>query len=114
MIEIASFSYLFGQNEQFDGYTVIDCRVLPDPEGKGIGANGTDRAVQSYVYGEMGGPASELFHSAILAVRDGENVAFGCLAGKNRSVAMAELVSAELTFTGISHRVTHWNLSWWL
>lgn len=114
MIEVASFSYLFGQNANFDGYAIFDCRQLPDPEGLGIGSNGTDNKVQAYVFGKSGSLASQMIQSAVNAAHESDNLAFGCHAGKNRSVAMAQLTSTMLYLLGIEHRVTHWNLGYWL
>lgn len=91
-MKICSFSYGWGQELQIiaDGnWTVFDCRGLADPEGRGIGSNGKDEKVQGWIF-DMSDGIQRMLVPIMMAVEDGEDLAFGCYAGKNRSVAMAE------------------------
>lgn len=89
-MRIFTFSFAAGQEELLPDMTVvIDCRGLPDPEGFGVGPDGRDFAVQNYV---CNNPVAELLLARAYdaAANRHMNIAFGCYAGKNRSVAMAE------------------------
>lgn len=97
--EIVSFSFAMGQDNLVKEYTAIyDCRHLPDPQGKGVGSDGTDVAVQNYVF--RNSPAAIMVADALDVLAKGGTVAFGCHAGKNRSVSLAEVTFREALKAG--------------
>lgn len=115
MRQVCSFSFAWGQEQEVenDGFVVFDCRDLPDPEGKGIGANGTDLRVRQWVIQNSDAAKSRLMDAADI-VKDGGSVAFGCFAGKNRSVAMAEALTETIGHLGYEVGVHHRNLHEWV
>jgi RNase adaptor protein for sRNA GlmZ degradation len=101
MSKIYSFSYAMNQLSEVEHdvlwneeLVVFDCRGLPDPEGLGVGPDGRDWAVQEYVTSNL--IATDFLKAAFGALLQGHSVAFGCYAGKNRSVAMAETLANSL------------------
>jgi RNase adaptor protein for sRNA GlmZ degradation len=109
MSKIYSFSFYFEQDKDLDDFTaILDCRELDDPEGLDVGPDGLDESVQAYVCDNE--DAETLFKAADMLTRRGFNVAFGCHAGKNRSVAMAERYNERC---GYVHEVVHLSLDQW-
>lgn len=94
---------------------IIDCRGLPDPEGLGIGVNGTVTDVQSWVTDGAPEQTKELLSIALEESQNPEVdiIAFGCLAGKNRSVAMAECFAKILDERGEEYQLEHRALHFW-
>lgn len=90
-----------------DHFVIFDCRNLADPEGRGIGPNGTDAKVQEWVWH---GVDPQMFASIQTAIHQSRDLAFGCYAGKNRSVAMAEWAAKYARHLGpidLEHRDLH-------
>lgn len=104
--EIVSFSFAMGQDNLVKDYTAVyDCRHLPDPQGKGVGPDGTDTAVQNYVF--KNSPAAIMVADALDVLAKGGTVAFGCHAGKNRSVSLAEVTLREALKNELGVSVEH-------
>ncbi len=109
MSKIYSFSYAAGQLAEVEAdclwneeLVVFDCRNLPDPEGLGVGPDGRDEFVQHYVTSTQ--ESATIQQDAIQALKAGHSVAFGCYAGKNRSVAMAEILAITVGIAKPDHR----------
>lgn len=115
MIKIYSFSYYFGQDADVEdmGCKLFDCRHLPDPQGLGHGFSGKEKSVQDYVFQD--GKADGLLRlvTADIITYKYTLVAFGCIAGKNRSVSMAERLKDHLEDFGIEAEVEHLALPIW-
>jgi UPF0042 nucleotide-binding protein len=112
MIKIKSFSYKReGSLAHRTGDVVIDCRALPNPhsvpELKEL--TGRDGAVQDYVKASI--YFGDLMKTAERAVEAGRSVAFGCVGGRHRSVALAELTVERLREAGYNATVEHTALS---
>ena len=91
---VSSFSYRNGSPPE--GALVFDCRAMRNPHHvpslKVL--DGRARSVQDFV---MADPMFKpLFDAALAAMVKGQSVAFGCIGGRHRSVAMAQLVGAEM------------------
>jgi RNase adapter protein RapZ len=93
---------------------VFDCRVLPNPyhvrELRDL--DGRDVSVQNFVRASVGFDELMLhvFEKAMAANAD-LVFAFGCLVGRHRSVACAELVGDALSDQGFTVQVEHTALS---
>lgn len=107
MPRIASFSFAQGQEAQMGDFRIYDCRALPDPEGQGIGENGTDPAIQDWIR-QNSVMAVKYLMAAHNDLKSGFNVAFGCYAGKNRSVALACLLYERASQEGLDVDLTHY------
>lgn len=107
VINIRSFGEMFGINPE--GYVVVDVQGFPDPQGKGVGTDGTDPAIQDYVLGNesTAKQAKEVLAFAELNALYGKNIAFRCYAGKNRSVAFAEVFAKMLADQGFKVDIQH-------
>ena len=107
VINIRSFGEMFGINPE--GYVIVDVQDFPDPQGKGIGTDGTDLVIQEYVLGNqnISKRAREVLTFAELNALYGKNIAFRCYAGKNRSVAFAEVLARILTDQGFKVDLQH-------
>lgn len=106
MIEITSFGYKHGLPPV--GFSVLDCRHLSnphhDPDLRPL--DGLDGRVQAFVTEKMA--AHNLFRDALCMVASGrDKIAFGCVGGRHRSVAMAEWVAQTLRERGYDVTVTH-------
>jgi UPF0042 nucleotide-binding protein len=104
-IRIISFSY---RNRPDIGAVEIDCRSLWNPHNDPAlrKLTGLDAAVQEVV--KCDPQAKELLIKASEAAGRGDSlIAFGCSGGKHRSVAMAELLAAELRVDGNSVQIEH-------
>lgn len=114
MIEIVSFSYLFVQDKevQGSGFRIFDCRDFPDPQGKGIGFSGKEQAIQDYVF-QNNEAAAEFLATALDALDETNKIAFGCVGGKNRSVAFAEKFYQTLSNNSLEARLEHLALPHW-
>ncbi len=105
-MELVSFSYRHAAPE---ADLVIDCRELPNPYA--IQAlkplNGKHWKVQRFVLSSIMAEhiLGELIDKA--GRRDIKKVAFGCIGGKHRSVAMAEVFAERLQKLGENPQVTH-------
>lgn len=81
-----SFSF---RNGVPDGYVVYDCRSLPNPHNvphlKPL--TGKDKQVQDFLLAHR--EATDMLLDALRDVNRGNRVAFGCVGGRHRSVAMA-------------------------
>lgn len=84
---VVSFGFKHGVP---DGYVVLDCRSIRNPhhDRQLRALTGLDKPVQTEV---MGHPtARAILYYARLLVAAGVPVAFGCHAGRHRSVTLAE------------------------
>ena len=120
MIEIVSFSYMMNMDIPLEnnGFHLIDCRELPDPQGLGYGFSGQEQAIQEYVFQDA--EAEKLVsvgYNLILLERYDKNksikIAFGCEGGKNRSVSCAEVLSSLLSKEGTEHKLEHLAIPFW-
>src|ERR1700722_10549658 len=105
-ISIVSFSYRKGDPPK--EAVVIDCRVLNNPHSVPALRNltGKRRDVQQFVQNDPHYEA--IMQRAREAVGLGDTVvAFGCVGGRHRSVAVAELFAAELIADGNSVHLEH-------
>jgi RNase adapter protein RapZ len=100
--EVISFGFKYGTPE---GYAIIDCRVLRNPhhapELKPL--TGLDLRVKRYVNESAG-------CKTLLLQADSVNtnkIAFGCIGGKHRSVAMAELFKDMVETMGHEVEIKH-------
>ena len=104
MIRIYSFSYMFRQDAFKiirDCDLIVDCRDLPDPQGKGIGESGLEEEIRNYVFAD--GRADGILEDVIF--RQDLNIAFGCTGGKNRSVSLAEELAHRLRMMGLEDTI---------
>lgn len=110
MATIYSFGYKMNGEDQFavtglNAPRIIDARVLDNPHGIGRlrSKTGKDEEVQSYI---LASPvARRLITEAVnyLMHDPRRTVAFGCSYGKHRSVALAELVGAQVPNALVIH-----------
>jgi UPF0042 nucleotide-binding protein len=107
-MRVTSFSYLRGSPPE--GAFVLDCRHLPNPQRQPElrALTGKDHAVQNFVRECFG--FRHVMHLAERAALQGKHVAFGCLGGRHRSVALAELLAEQLRAMGVSVQVEHQDL----
>jgi UPF0042 nucleotide-binding protein len=99
-VKVISFSYRDGSPPSRDAWLVLDCRRLRNPHNVPSlrERNGKDVAVQDYVQSD---PAfTMLLDEALCEAAYGGKIAFGCVGGKHRSVAMTELTSSALRAAG--------------
>lgn len=105
-IRVVSFAYKFDQQHTLEGPThIYDCRGLPNPfntaelrEG-----DGRDDVVRKFVF--HNGRAEALVRQAMAEVQSYRSdlslgtvtFAFGCVGGRHRSVACAEVLYSHLT-----------------
>lgn len=106
---ICSASILFEQEDRFEedpSFHVFDVRDFVDPEGRGVGVNGKDTAVQSFVFEQDG--AQGVLDVAQTSYDRGLNICFVCFGGKNRSVAFAEELARRN-----DQEASHYGLMMW-
>jgi len=107
-IQITSFSYRRGKVSGSD-WAVFDCRDLRNPHNvrELRDLNGQDPAVRKYVADSPG--VQEIVAKAVsLAVKGSKSCfAFGCVGGKHRSVAIAEMLSERLDELGFDVDLRH-------
>lgn len=101
--ELMSFGYKYGMPPA--DYSVIDCRVLRNPHHAPTlkPLNGLDLRVKRYVNDSLGCKSLLLMADSV----DNHKIAFGCIGGKHRSVAMAELFKDMLETVGHDVEITH-------
>lgn len=76
---------------------VIDCRVLANPHRVPQLRNLTGQHMRVIEFVQRDPSYSVLLDRSLEEVRNGSNtVAFGCYGGRHRSVAMAEIVAAQI------------------
>jgi UPF0042 nucleotide-binding protein len=110
-IKIISFGFKYGKAPE--GPFVFDCRKLRNPHSdpKLRDLTGLDAEVQEYVRRD---PAAQaLLRLAIVTARDGDTIAFGCVGGRHRSVAIAEKVAATLAAFDYKVEVEHTAMKHW-
>jgi len=107
-VKLTSFGYRAGDGHPPANTTLlIDCRALRNPyHSKNLKPlTGRDAAVQDYV---MCDPAYATFIDRVIReAQYGGHVAFGCMGGRHRSVAMAELMRKELRKCGFEVEIVH-------
>lgn len=106
-ITIHSFGFKYGK-PAFDRPTqVFDCRDLSNPHSnRGLRPlTGKDKPVQDYVF--RGTKAEDLAKRATRAALEGNDLAFGCIGGRHRSVSLAEVVAERLQQQGHDVHVAH-------
>lgn len=107
-VKLSSFGYRSGDGHPPANTTLlIDCRGLRNPFyiAKLKALTGRDAAVQDYV---MCDPAYASFFDRVhREAQYGGHVAFGCMGGRHRSVAMAELMGKELSKCGFEVEIVH-------
>lgn len=92
-------------------YAEIDCRSLPNPHNvlDLRPLDGRSPAVQNFL-AKFPFQLKAIMSTAILAVQNGRNVAFGCHGGRHRSVACAEILAHALQDQGIKVKLRHTSL----
>ena len=110
MIRLVSFSYRDGGIPL--ARAVIDCRKLANPHRvAGLRPlTGLERAVQDYVFADP--EAGQLLNRLRRQVTVGQiepdaTIAFGCVGGRHRSVAMAERFAGGMRHAGFPVVVEH-------
>jgi len=90
---------------------VIDVRRMRNPYYDPIlrPIDGRDAKVQNFVRHDP--RFHELRTTAIGMLEDGDAIAFGCMGGRHRSVAMTEIVAAQLREEGHEVEVVHRELN---
>ena len=96
---IISFAYTL---QLPDDCTVLDARILPFP---GSSESGQTEAVREEVMRSE--EAQALVASAFELLKQGRPVAFGCMYGYQRSVALAEATAAAAREAGLTIEVDH-------
>jgi hypothetical protein len=108
------YSYAAGLNQTVVAskkpLQMIDVRSLPDPEGLGIGLDGRDEEVQSWIREQDPNAWIAVMGIAIQAMNDDFDIAFASYAGKNRSVAVAEVFKRIAISLGHPAQVHHLGL----
>lgn len=106
-ITIHSFGFKHGKPTFERPTQVFDCRDLSNPHSnRGLRPmTGKDKAVQDYVF--RGTRAEALAKNAIKAAQAGNDLAFGCIGGRHRSVSLAEVVAQRLQQQGHEVHVAH-------
>ena len=126
-IHLCSFAYKLGQDGSLGNHQpfknavvgIFDCRKLPNPHNSTIKhMDGRDKAVQEFVFHQphKGASAQDLVNEAvdwaITAFKDGQGkdvvIAFGCVGGIHRSVAVAEQHAAQVG--GWPTKIDHFGL----
>lgn len=109
MITILTFGFKHGQPTCCD--FPIDCRDLRNPHRDLMlrPLNGKDIRVQDYVKAD---PDFDrlMDHARGAAMSGPQTLAIGCTGGRHRSVAVAELLAAELRAKGFPVEITHRDL----
>lgn len=110
-MELVSFSYRVMLPPKAD--LVFDCRDLANPYKVDAlrPLDGRDERVQKYVMNCAS--AQEMLAQLTDTVpgrKDIQRIAFGCLGGRHRSVAMVEVFAARLRKLGENPTITHMNL----
>lgn len=127
MMHLCSFAYKLGQDKALGNHEpyknavvkVIDCRKLPNPHNSTIKhMDGRDKAIQEFVFHQphQGVSAQDLVDETVDWALDafkhnpGKDIviAFGCVGGKHRSVAMAEQHAAQIG--GWPTKIDHFGL----
>jgi UPF0042 nucleotide-binding protein len=105
-VRVISFSYRTGPPPA-NAALVVDCRRLRNPYhvARLRDLDGTSRDVQDYVQSD---PAfTMMLDEALREAAYGGDIAFGCIGGKHRSVAMAELTAGALKAAGYDVEKEH-------
>lgn len=115
-VNVYSFGQMFNIEDtapKLDRCKIIDVQNFPDPQGLGIGIDGTDPAVQAYVLDKEENRFIKkgVLKTAELHALNKHDVAFRCYAGKNRSVAFAEVFARMLRDQGFNVNVEHLTLA---
>lgn len=127
MIHLCSFAYKLNHDKALSRHEpyknalirVIDCRELPNPHNSTIKhLDGRDKAVQEFVFHQphKGVSAQDLIDETVDWALDAFQanpdtdlvLAFGCVGGRHRSVAMAEQYAAQLG--GWPTKIDHFGL----
>ena len=113
-VRIISFSFRDRDCPQ-DATLVVDCRRLPNPHKYPhlSKLTGKDPRVQEFLSGVTGEAAWLSKQTAdVVANAAGKDhvIAFGCVGGRHRSVAMAEMLGAGLRAQGLPVEIEHLSL----
>lgn len=115
VVNVYSFGQMFNieTSPEISRCKIIDVQNFPDPQGLGIGIDGTDPAVQAYVLDKEENRFIKkgVLTTAELHALNRHDVAFRCYAGKNRSVAFAEVFAKMLRDQGFKVNVQHLTLA---
>lgn len=106
MIRLVSFGFKH-EDPPPDVGRVVDVRHFRNPHHDKVlrKLRGTDTAVQQEVGSAPG--AQAMLDELTASLRDGDTLAFACLMGRHRSVAMAEMLGDRLRAAGHAVTVTH-------
>jgi UPF0042 nucleotide-binding protein len=106
-MKILSFSYKKGEPPLGPGWVVLDCLLIANPYGdrRLRALDGRHKDVQAFVMADA--KALVLLAQAEGAAREGNNVAFGCLGGRHRSVSLAETLVRNMAAVGVCATVEH-------
>ena len=104
MYKIMSFGFKYSRPRDI---AVIDVRDMRNPHNnmRLRPLTGKDKAVQEFVRKDA--QYEQIFDSAAHKINETGSLAFGCLGGRHRSVAMAELLAEYLRSRGQEVLVVH-------
>lgn len=107
MLRITSFGFKHGRPAYERPVTVLDCREIRNPHSlqRLRRLTGLDQEVRQYVFEDA--RAWHLLKQGEQAILEGRDVAFGCLGGKHRSVALAYALGETAREHGFEVEVTH-------
>jgi RNase adapter protein RapZ len=110
-IKLVSFGFKYGKPPE--GAKVFDCRPLANPHNVAAlrHLTGLHEDVAAFVHRDP--KAQQLVRKAVVTAADGDTLAFGCVGGRHRSVALAEKVAATLTAYDYKVEVEHTASSHW-
>ena len=110
-IKVISFGYQHGAPPE--GVVVFDCRSLPNPyfETELRRADGRHALVKRWLERRAWSDVSHMLHRATQSAGGGAVVAFGCIGGQHRSVALAEMLADQLRQAGHQVEVDHRDLN---
>ena len=99
------FSFAYNTLQEPDGCVIFNVTKLPYPSGSG---SGLEEAIQEQVLANHA--ARKLVLSGLDILRNSLDVAFGCMTGFQRSVALAEETARQARDLGLSVTVEHLGL----
>lgn len=110
MVRLFSFSYRYNKLPS-DACRVIDCRVFTNPHNVGSLRSLDGRSPQVQEHLSRDSRFIVLLNRLLVSNLEELPIYFGCIGGKHRSVAMAEMLGKALVRQDVRVEITHLNLS---